>query len=406
MMAARATARRVERLWAGTVARVAVCAMTVLVIAACSTSRPGSWLGPNTATTSAALAPPAVKSVTWLATTTLSRTPTGVMQHFGGISGMDWDPASGTWFLLSDDRSEHAPARFYTARIGISAHGFSSVTIDSVVHMKQADGSLYPGPGQGGDVPDGEALRVDPRNGHLVWTSEGDRRIGLDPWIRRMGRGGELIGQLALPKNLAVHPDQELGSRHNLSLEGLAYTPDGGSYWLAMEAPLYEDGPVPTVDRGAFVRFTRQPVDSPRYAQFAYPVDAIPAPGVAGRRLSDNGVSEILALDRDRLLVVERSGREIGDRLFEFSVRLYEASVDGATDVADVPALREGRFKPMTKRLVLDLNKAGIGRIDNIEAAAWGPRLPDGRRTLILASDDNFAPNQVNQLMIFVIEPY
>jgi hypothetical protein len=380
--------------------------MTALLIAACTTHPPGSHAptGLHAQSTSAALAPPAAVSVTWLGSMTLSRTPTGVMQHFGGISGMDWDPASDTWFLLSDDRSEQAPARFYTARIGLSAHGFTSVVIDSVVSMKQADGSLYPGPRQGGDVPDGEAIRVDPQSGDLVWTSEGDRRTGLDPWIRRMGRGGEFIGQLALPKNLAVHADRELGSRHNLSLEGLAYTPDGATRWLAMEAPLYEDGPVPTLEHGAFVRFTRQPVGSARYAQFAYPVDAIPVPGSAGRHLSDNGVSEILALGQDRLLVVERSGHEVGDLQFEFSVRLYETSVDDATDIADIPSLREGRFKPMAKRLVLDLNKAGIGRIDNIEAVSWGPRLPDGRRTLILASDDNFAPNQVNQLMLFAID--
>jgi hypothetical protein len=57
----------------------------------------------------------------------------------------------------------------------------------------------------------------------------------------------------------------------------------------------------------------------------------------------------------------------------------------------------------MSKRLVLDLDQAGIGLVDNIEAAAWGPRLPNGNATLMLVSDDNFAPHQVNQFLAFEV---
>ncbi len=348
--------------------------------------------------------PASAASLTLLGTAAVARTATGVLQAFGGISGLERDAGTGAWYLLSDDKSEVAPARFYTGTIDVGVNGFTDIRIDRVVTLRRADGSVYPGPREGGEVPDGEAMRLDPRDGTLVWSSEGDRRLGLDPWVRRAGLDGRMLGEWRVPSNLAVHRDVESGSRRNLSLEGLAFSPDGDSLWMAMEAPLYEDGPVPTLDHGAMARFSRVARDGALVAQYAYPVDPVPLPGVAGHRLSDNGVSEILAIGDGSLLVVERAGHEVGDLLFDFSIRLYVARIDDATDIAAVPSLVGASYRPMTKRLLCDLNRAVPGRVDNIEAASWGPRLPDGRATLVLASDDNFASNQVNQFIAFAVE--
>jgi len=57
----------------------------------------------------------------------------------------------------------------------------------------------------------------------------------------------------------------------------------------------------------------------------------------------------------------------------------------------------------LAKRLLLDLDRAGVGASDNFEAAAWGPRLANGRRTLVIASDDNFSPTQANRLEAFEV---
>src|SRR5262245_46028881 len=35
----------------------------------------------------------------------------------GGLSGMDRDPHSNTWYFISDDRWRYEPARFYTGRL-------------------------------------------------------------------------------------------------------------------------------------------------------------------------------------------------------------------------------------------------------------------------------------------------
>src|SRR4051812_25344294 len=39
----------------------------------------------------------------------------------GGLSGIDFDPASQLWIALSDDRSELQPARFYPFRMEVVA---------------------------------------------------------------------------------------------------------------------------------------------------------------------------------------------------------------------------------------------------------------------------------------------
>jgi len=38
----------------------------------------------------------------------------------GGLSGIDYDSYSNVYYLISDDRSNENPARFYTANISIS----------------------------------------------------------------------------------------------------------------------------------------------------------------------------------------------------------------------------------------------------------------------------------------------
>lgn len=348
--------------------------------------------------------PIALKSLTPLGAAEIRSTADGPARHLGGISGIDYDAAADQWLLISDDRSEQAPARFYAARISITDKGIGQIEIQSQHALRRPDGTPFARYASGSEPSDAEALRIDPcRPASLVWASEGDQPRGFGPRVRRATRDGSFEADVALPANLSMTADGLSGPRANSSFEGLAFEPDGRALWVAMEAPLVQDGELPTPTESALVRFTRLPRGG-RAQQFAYPVEPIAHAGSGGQRRHDNGVSEILAIDAQTLLVVERNGHETAEGVFGFDIRLYLASTQGATEVQDLPSLRGQAVQSMAKRLLLKLADAGLGTVDNIEAAAWGPRLADGRASLLLMSDDNFSPQQRTQLLLFAVQ--
>jgi len=349
------------------------------------------------------LHPSAVASLRFLDAKSLAPGDDELLKNFGGISGADRDPASGLWYLISDDRSEQAPARFYTADIEIGERGFGDIRIRKQASLLQPGGAPYPSARMGGEIPDAEAIRIDPRNGDLYWSSEGDRRLGLNPFIKRADRNGHYAGQLPLPSNLMVSKHREIGSRNNASIEGLAFSPDGNALWIAMETALYQDGPVASVQAGAPARFTKVSRTGTVLGQYVYPVDPIPIQPTGGQKRADNGVSEILAITDHSFLVVERSGYEVGENDFRFAVRIYAANVEGATDVSRRNSIKDAPYAPIAKRLLLDLTRLNLGHLDNIEAAGWGPRLANGHLTLVLISDNNFSPRQINQFLLFEV---
>ena len=324
----------------------------------------------------------------------------------GGLSGIDYDAASGDWVLESDDRSEFNPARFYRASLNYDSNGFSGVTFNSVHFFKQANGANYPNLAharldRGDQVPDIETIRVDPQDGSLWYGSEGNRKVGLDPFVAHAGRDGGYLATLPTPPMFKVSQN-EIGSRNNMSFEGLSFSADGNSLWLGMEAALYQDGPLATPEHGSVVRITQLDRAGKVLAQYAYAIEAIasaPAPG----RDADNGVSEILAIDDHRLLIVERAGVENASGQYTNHVRIFEMDVAGATDIKDLPALQGAKYVPARKRLLLDLEKIGLPRVDNLEGISWGPRLANGRRSLVMVSDDNFNAQQVTQLLVFEV---
>lgn len=319
---------------------------------------------------------------------------------FGGISGISYDPRQRRWLLLSDDRSDHAPARFYTVRMTRAENGRWLVGRGRRVALRDAHGAAFPVAGLGREAVDPESIRVAPDGRSLYWSSEGDIRHGHGPVVRRIDRRGRTLGQVALPRNLGLDPTGKGGARDNATLEGLDFAPDG-ALWLAMEAPLIEDG-LPAGDgRTALVRFTRLEEGAPA-RQFAYRLDSVPPDRAA--KGADNGVTEILMLDDRRMLVIERSGVPAGAGRFRFHCRLYLADFTGATDVAAVARLDEAMIAPATKRLLLDFDEFPEGS-GNLEGMAWWPSPDGGRDRIVLVNDNNFATGEPTRLLLLALSP-
>ncbi|UXE64571.1 MAG: esterase-like activity of phytase family protein [Woronichinia naegeliana WA131] len=58
---------------------------------------------------------------------------------------------------------------------------------------------------------------------------------------------------------------------------------------------------------------------------------------------------------------------------------------------------------PAKKTLLLDLTSLGIP-IDNVEGITFGSTLPNGERSLILVSDNNFSSTQFTQFLAFGVQ--
>jgi len=326
----------------------------------------------------------------------------------GGLSGIDYDPAADLYYLISDDGSSINPARFYTARIALGTDNLGAPELLRVATLRQADGSTYPSALQGGPVPDPEAIRWRAATNTLLWTSEGHAPTNTAPWLREARPDGSFVREFALPAMFNFQAGA--GPRGNLTLEGLALTPDGRSAWLAMENALLQDGPMPTVQApGGPCRFTQIDLTTGKaLRQITYVPDAIPRAPVPSTAFADNGVAEILMLDAERMLVLERAymagwGEGAGN-----SLRLYLIDTRQASDTLNLTALQPGAYQPASKTLLADFSAfAGPGdgprlkRLDNTEGMSWGPVLPNGRRSLMFISDDNFSARQISQWLAF-----
>ncbi len=326
----------------------------------------------------------------------------------GGLSGIDYDATRGDWVMISDDRSEHNPARYYRARLSYDEKSFKSVELTSVVTLLQPDGKAYPSrenfKRHGGVVPDLEAIRVDPRDATIWYTSEGDVPAGLPPFVRHGAADGSFLWEMPLPDMFDVPADGKSGPRNNQSFEGLSFAPDGNSLWVSMEGPMIQDGALPDPRTGAVNRITRFARDGKVLGQYAYPLEAIPAAPGKGK-YADNGISEILALSDTRVLVMERSGVQADDGTYQDFVRIYEISTDGASDIQNLATLNGASYTMLKKRLVLDVNQLKMPRVDNLEGISLGPALANGHASLVLISDDNFGKDQVTQLLLFELIP-
>ena len=328
----------------------------------------------------------------------------------GGLSGIDYDAATGRYWVISDDGSDKEWSRFYELALDLSLFsmapnpGHAGVTLFGVQTLKRLDGSAFPSHNTNpGLAADPEGIRVHAPSGRLVWCGEGERMIRpgeppvlANPNVWEMLRDGTLLRPFVIPEKFHASA-RNRGVRRNLGFEGLAFSPDYATLYVMTENALLQDGPAATLTESSPSRLLALDYASGRpRAEYVIDVAPIPAPPAQPGGFADNGIPEVLALDAERLLVLERSfaaGTGV-------TIKLYAVDLRGATDVSGFEALAGQRYVPAAKRLLLDFRTLGIP-LDNIEGMTWGPRLPGGGRSLVFVSDDNFNPRQFTQFVAF-----
>jgi hypothetical protein len=322
----------------------------------------------------------------------------------GGLSAISYDPGRQVYYVISDDRSAKNPARFYTIRIMLPNNRLTGVEWLDTTPLLDRSGAPFPplSPDATPPVipPDPEGIAFDERRQQLYWSSEGERIVKdpnrpllLDPWVRVAGLDGAFRNEFALPPMLSMS-QKDTGARANNGLEGLTLSPSGTFLFAGMEDPGFNDGSEPTADAGALTRITRFDVSTgAATAQYAYPLDPISAPNG-----EQNGLSDLVAIDDDNFLVIERSH---GDHNV---ARIYRASIGEADNILGRPSLGDGPPKAMAKTLLADLSTMPqVQNLDNVEGITLGPKLPDGRQVVVLVTDDNFSADQMTQFYAFAL---
>jgi len=325
----------------------------------------------------------------------------------GGLSGIDYDAGKNLYYLISDDRSDINPVRFYAAKIFFSQKKIDSLVFTEVKNILQADGNIYPNRIQNKfKNPDPEAIRYNPINDQLVWSSEGERIVKagdttiVDPSVISISPGGKYIDSFTLPANLKIQV-VEKGPRRNGVLEGMSFADNYKTLFVNVEEPLYEDGPrAGLTESNSFIRIFKFDVASKKsVAEYAYKLDPVAYPANPENAFLLNGVPDILSLGNNKLLVIERS---FSTGRLPCTIKVFIADLDGATDVTGHPLEKDRSFIPATKKLLLNMDELGF-YIDNIEGVTFGPVLPNGHRSLLFVSDNNFAAAQHTQLLLFEV---
>src|SRR5262245_2969575 len=323
----------------------------------------------------------------------------------GGLSGITYDPGRGVSYAISDDRSQFNPARFYTIdiKVGDGDLVLGDVTFTGVTTLLGANGQPFP------------ALSLDPEGIALTdrgvfISSEGDANNLVSPFVNLFSLQGQQLSALPVGAKFLPTADQSAGIRNNLAFESLTVTPDQTTLYTATENALFQDGPAAGLASGSASRIVKYDLATGQEnAEYVYITDAVEAAPNPPGSFVTNGLVDLLAIDDDgTLLALERSfSTGVGN-----SIKIYKVLTQGATDVSGVDAIPteidDGELEanvdqPVQKELLFDLADLGIP-LDNVEGISFGPRLADGRQSIVLVADNKFAASQVTQFFAFALD--
>ena len=343
----------------------------------------------------------------------------------GGFSAMDYI-GNDEYLVLPDrgpgDGANSYRCRFHKFRIAIDIDSPTKVSAKllETTFLTTADEQSLIGHAKAFS-PDGKGktLRFDPEGIRLLGKQSLVITDEYGPDVALFTLAGVKQRDFSVPDSYkvsfhSIDPLEELaknkkGRQPNGGLEGVAVTPSGQKVVALIQRPLIQDsvdaGEGDDKRDGIHCRMLEFSLSGEPGKEFVYTLDK-----------SGLGQSEILAVSETQFLVLERdskSGKEAKSK------RLYLIDTRGATDVSDIAALTVGALdsssagdgiRSVEKRLFLDMigpssgiEPASIGKKQ--ECLTFGPTLPDGRRTLIIGTDNDFMEDVPSVFYVYAIDP-
>jgi hypothetical protein len=222
-------------------------------------------------------------------------------------------------------------------------------------------------------------LRYNPKNSTFVWSSEGERivkpgKIVLqDPAVTEIATDGNYMDTFQLSPQLHMRSN-ESGPRQNSVFEGVTFADNYKTLFVSVEEPLYNDGSRAGLnDSTGITRIMQFDMDTKKpVAQYAYILDPVAYPPIPENAFKINGIPDILSIDKNKFLVIERS-YSIG--IPACTIKVFLTDISSAENIDTVSSLKNrSDLKTASKKLLLNMDDLGV-YIDNIEGVTFGPML-------------------------------
>ncbi len=311
----------------------------------------------------------------------------------GGLSGIDYK--DGMYYLVCDHPGN---PRIYKSEIKIKDNLIDTILISEVIKLNRKAGFLK------ANTLDLEAIRIE--NENIVLTSEGAIKQNQNPSIFLINSNGEFLRSFEIPNYFTAQGIQK--PRNNGVFEGLTQDFNNEGYWIGMELPLVNDGSKPKLFP------TRSPIRITHFDntsgkadnQFVISLENISK--IPWYYFAVNGLTELLQYAPHKFLILERAF-SAGHGSNGNTVRIFNVNAENATNTLELESLKKAKYNKATKELVFDFKsvkkKLTEGIIDNLEGMTFGPDLPNGNKSLILISDNNFNSlgKQLNQVILMEV---
>lgn len=333
---------------------------------------------------------------------------------FGGLSAIEYTGQENRYYVLSDrgagDGAASFPCRFHTVELVYNERlqrldfRLLATTLVKDLQGRALTGSLTQLKNW---VEEGRCPSYDPEGIRILRVADSEPVVVISdeygPNIDFFSLDGRMLRSVVIPESFGLserRPEPfRVGAFTNRGLEGVAVSPSFKRIVGAMQGPLVQDGRLENNKcYGTWTRWLVIDAQSGATVQWAYPLED-----------ESTGVSEVLAIDEDRYLVLERDSLVGAEAKLK---RIYLADGSKATDVSSVESLKSGLptgVSSVAKRLLIDLLDPRYGfhggnAPEKPEGLAWGPKLSDGRRLLMVCFDNDFEPANSTIFAAFAVD--
>ncbi|MEM7456796.1 MAG: esterase-like activity of phytase family protein [Planctomycetota bacterium] len=334
--------------------------------------------------------------------------------QLGGFSAIEYAGNGDLYYVLPDrgpkDGAVDYLPRFHTMRITIQPDAETPVQTQLVATQifRNTSGQSFTGLASAFEPTFENAGRFDPegirvRNGGNIVVSD-----EYGPHVIEFDQSGNEVCRYDVPVRYLIEnpgidkPDENgkntFGRSCNRGMEGLGITSDQRLFGL-MQSPLLQDS-------------VRDEEGKPKGLNCRMmQLGAGPAEMLYHLDDESNKLNELLSIDGDSFLVIERDG-EAGDEAVYKKIIRIETS--GASDISGLETLPREEIpegvSPVQKEVFIDLlnprwGLTGEQMPEKIEGLCFGPDLADGRKTILVMSDNDFESANPSRLFVFAVTP-